>query len=91
MKIRLNGTANGSHSQMISDECKYEDNHVYLETAGRNLLFEKGFSIDAQIKIVKEGEEPVQLLKHLSCFLLDKDLEMVGSSYGENYTGRQDL
>lgn len=67
---------------MIRNECTYEDNHVYLEIAGQNLLFEKGFNIDTQIKIVKEGDEPVQLLKHLSCFLLDKDLEMVGSSNG---------
>lgn len=51
MKRSHNGTSNGSHSQMIRNECTYEDDHVYLEIAGQNLLFEKGFNIDTQIKV----------------------------------------
>lgn len=37
---------------MIRNEGKYEDNHAHLETVGRNLLLEKGFNTDAQIKVM---------------------------------------
>ncbi|KAI3452659.1 hypothetical protein Pfo_009323 [Paulownia fortunei] len=73
--IGRNVSSKGNHSHLIRNDCKCEDNHTHLETVGRNLLIEKGFSTDAQIKIVKEGEEPVQLLEHLPCVSLDKDLD----------------
>ncbi|KAK6116559.1 hypothetical protein DH2020_049665 [Rehmannia glutinosa] len=71
--IGRNVSSKGSHSQLIRKDSKYEDNRAHLETVGRNLLIEEGFSTDAQIKIVKEGEEPLQLLEHLGCVSIDKD------------------
>ncbi|KAL3819296.1 hypothetical protein ACJIZ3_005201 [Penstemon smallii] len=67
----------GSHSQSIGNriDSRLEDSWAHLETNGRNLLIEKGFSKDAQVQIVKEGEEPAHLLKHLARFSLGKALD----------------
>ncbi|KAL7093802.1 hypothetical protein ACP275_11G062100 [Erythranthe tilingii] len=60
-----------SYSQLIRNDSRCED---YAEAIDRNILVEKGFSADAQIKIVKEGEEPVNLLKLLAPYSLNKEL-----------------
>ncbi|PIN22947.1 Dual specificity phosphatase [Handroanthus impetiginosus] len=72
--IGRNVSSKGSFSQLIRKDSKYEDSDAHVETIFRNVLTEKGFSADAQIKIVKEGEEPVHLLKHLARFSSKKDL-----------------
>ncbi|KAI3467612.1 hypothetical protein Pfo_024275 [Paulownia fortunei] len=72
--IGRNVSSKGSYSQLIRYDSRCEDGHAHVETVDRNLLVEKGFSTDAQIQIVKEGEEPVQLLKHLARFSLNKEL-----------------
>ncbi|KAL8550583.1 hypothetical protein ACS0TY_009130 [Phlomoides rotata] len=66
-------TSRGSHSHTIRYGSKYVDIHAHLERVGRSLLLEEGFSPDAQIKIVEEWVQ--QLLEHLACFSLDKDLD----------------
>ncbi|KAG8383249.1 hypothetical protein BUALT_Bualt05G0164700 [Buddleja alternifolia] len=60
--IGHNVSSKGTHGQMFMNDCTCEDNRIHLEIFGRDLLIEEGFRTD-QIKIVKEGEEPVQLLK----------------------------
>ncbi|KAL2547062.1 protein-tyrosine-phosphatase MKP1-like [Forsythia ovata] len=64
---------NGGHDQSIDNDSKCENSPAHLENVGRSFLSEKGFGTNAQIKIVEEGEEPPQLLEHLSS--LQKDLD----------------
>ncbi|CAA3027568.1 -tyrosine-phosphatase MKP1-like [Olea europaea subsp. europaea] len=68
---------NVGHDQLIDNDSKYTNSPARLENVDRSFLAEKGFSTNAQIKIVKEDEEPAQLLEHLSS--LRKDLNS-GSS-----------
>ncbi|XP_057776807.1 protein-tyrosine-phosphatase MKP1-like [Salvia miltiorrhiza] len=70
--IGCNVSSEGSYSQLIRNDGKCEDSHAIVELVDRNLLIQKGFSTDAQIKIVKEGEEPVELLEHVSLLSLNK-------------------
>ncbi|KAL2519619.1 Dual specificity phosphatase [Abeliophyllum distichum] len=57
---------NGGLDQSIDNDSKCENSPAHLENIGRSFLSEKGFGTNAQIKIVEEGEEPPQLLEHLS-------------------------
>lgn len=72
--IGRNVSSRGSYSQSIRNDSKCGD-CAHMEMVDRNLLIQKGFSTDAQIKIVKEGEEPVELLEHLTRLSLSKDVD----------------
>ncbi|KAK3026035.1 hypothetical protein RJ639_042527 [Escallonia herrerae] len=58
--------------QMIPDEGACKDNHIQWETVGHNLLTQKGLATNSLVQIVKEGEEPEQLLKHLRYLSVQK-------------------
>uniref|UniRef100_A0A5B6YIH7 Uncharacterized protein n=1 Tax=Davidia involucrata TaxID=16924 RepID=A0A5B6YIH7_DAVIN len=55
-------------SQVIGSD----DSHVHWETVGRNFLNQKGLPLNSSVQIVKEGEEPEQLRRHLNCFSFPK-------------------
>nr|XP_016456963.1 PREDICTED: protein-tyrosine-phosphatase MKP1-like isoform X1 [Nicotiana tabacum]XP_016456964.1 PREDICTED: protein-tyrosine-phosphatase MKP1-like isoform X1 [Nicotiana tabacum] len=61
-----------SPNQVINNESMCEDGHVHWEKVGRRFLIQKGLATSSLVQIVKEGEEPEQLLKHLPCFSLEK-------------------
>ncbi|KAA8529655.1 hypothetical protein F0562_034245 [Nyssa sinensis] len=49
-----------------------DDSHVHWETVGRNFLNQMGLPLNSSVQIVKEGEEPEELRKHLYCFSFPK-------------------
>uniref|UniRef100_A0A5B6YIJ8 Uncharacterized protein n=1 Tax=Davidia involucrata TaxID=16924 RepID=A0A5B6YIJ8_DAVIN len=55
-------------SQVIGSD----DSHVHWETVGRKFLNQMGLPLNSPVQIVKEGEEPKQLLKHLNYFSFPK-------------------
>uniref|UniRef100_A0A5B6YHI7 Putative Mitogen-activated protein kinase phosphatase 1 isoform 2 n=1 Tax=Davidia involucrata TaxID=16924 RepID=A0A5B6YHI7_DAVIN len=55
-------------SQLIGSD----DSHVHWETVGRKFLNQMGLPLNSPVQIVKEGEEPKQLLKHLNYFSFPK-------------------
>ncbi|CAI9785126.1 unnamed protein product [Fraxinus pennsylvanica] len=71
---------NGGHDQLMDNDSKCKNIPAHLENVGRSFLAEKGFSTNAQIKIVKEDEEPAQLLQHLSSLRTD-----LNSGLGKSY------
>ncbi|XP_042064858.1 protein-tyrosine-phosphatase MKP1-like isoform X1 [Salvia splendens] len=73
--IGRNASSRRSYSQLIRDDGKCEDSNAIVELVDHNLLIQKGFSTDAQIEIVMEGEEPVELLEHMSLLSLNKDAD----------------
>ncbi|KAL0421467.1 UNVERIFIED_CONTAM: Protein-tyrosine-phosphatase MKP1 [Sesamum latifolium] len=73
--IGRNVSSKSSCRQLIRNGSNCEDRHADIEAVDRDLLVKKGFSMDAEIKIVKEGEEPALLLKHLARNKSGKDLE----------------
>ncbi|KAL0364237.1 UNVERIFIED_CONTAM: Protein-tyrosine-phosphatase MKP1 [Sesamum angustifolium] len=70
-----NVSSKSSCRQLIRNGSNCEDRHADMEAVDRDLFVKKGFSTDAEIKIVKEGEEPALLLKHLARNKSGKDLE----------------
>ncbi|KAH6771229.1 mitogen-activated protein kinase phosphatase 1 [Perilla frutescens var. hirtella] len=72
--IGRNVTSRGSYSQLIRNDSKCRDSALE-EMVDRNLLIQMGFSTDAEIKVVKEGEEPVELVEHLHRLSLNKDVD----------------
>ncbi|KAL7149175.1 hypothetical protein ABFS83_05G022300 [Erythranthe nasuta] len=77
--IGRNVSLEGSDRQLIkNDNSKHEDIRARLEALGLHLLVEKGFSKDARIKIVEEGEEPEQLVEYLACLSIGKDSDKGG-------------
>ncbi|KAL0336064.1 UNVERIFIED_CONTAM: Protein-tyrosine-phosphatase MKP1 [Sesamum radiatum] len=70
-----NVSSKSSCRQLIRNGSNCEDRHADMEAVDRDLFVKKGFSMDAEIKIVKEGEEPALLLKHLARNKSGKDLE----------------
>ncbi|XP_049403014.1 protein-tyrosine-phosphatase MKP1-like [Solanum stenotomum] len=65
-----------SSDQVINNDSMCEDNHVHWEKVGLGFLIQKGLATSSLVQIVKEGEEPEQLLKHLPCFSFDKALDV---------------
>ncbi|XP_031284833.1 protein-tyrosine-phosphatase MKP1-like [Pistacia vera] len=57
---------------LISDNGSCKDDHLQLETFNRNIINQMGLPANASVKIVREGEEPEQFLKHLNCFSFQK-------------------
>ncbi|KAI3812445.1 hypothetical protein L1987_17154 [Smallanthus sonchifolius] len=52
-----------------------EDDHIEWQTVGHDFLAKKGLKKSSIIQIVKEGEEPEQLWKHLHCFSFQNTAE----------------
>ncbi|KAK4402710.1 Protein-tyrosine-phosphatase MKP1 [Sesamum angolense] len=73
--IGRNVSSKSSCRQLIRNGSNCEDRHADMEAVDRDLFVKKGFSMDAEIKIVEEGEEPALLLKHLARNKSGKDLE----------------
>ncbi|WOH13651.1 hypothetical protein DCAR_0833161 [Daucus carota subsp. sativus] len=53
-----------------------EDDHIQWEAVGRNFITNKNLSAHSIVQIVKEGEEPEQLLKHLNLSSFHKAKEL---------------
>ncbi|XP_059280598.1 protein-tyrosine-phosphatase MKP1-like [Lycium ferocissimum] len=66
----------GSTNQVINNDSMCEDGHVHWEKVGRGFLVQKGLATSSLVQIVREGEEPEQLLKHLPCFSFEKALDV---------------
>ncbi|KAJ8548348.1 hypothetical protein K7X08_030817 [Anisodus acutangulus] len=54
-----------STNQVTNNDSMCEDGHVHWEKVGRSFLIQKGLATSSLVQVVKEGEEPEQLLKHL--------------------------
>ncbi|CAN4124097.1 unnamed protein product [Withania somnifera] len=54
-----------SPDQVINNDSMCEDSHVHCEKVGFTFLIQKALATSSLVQIVKEGEEPEQLLKHL--------------------------
>ncbi|KAM3358635.1 protein-tyrosine-phosphatase MKP1-like [Capsicum galapagoense] len=65
-----------SPDQVINNDSMCEDSHVHWEKVGLNFLIQKGLATSSLVQIVKEGEEPEQLLKHLPGFSFEKALDV---------------
>lgn len=61
----------GKNHLTPSDEGS-ENSHIQWDTVGRNFLKQKGLPLNSSMQIVREGEEPEQLLNHLNCFSFHK-------------------
>ncbi|CBI16806.3 unnamed protein product, partial [Vitis vinifera] len=59
-------------SQLTSSDGTCKDNHVHWEMVGHKFLAQMGLRSEALIQIVREGEEPMQLLNHLNSFSFHK-------------------
>ncbi|KAJ9697318.1 hypothetical protein PVL29_009218 [Vitis rotundifolia] len=59
-------------SQLTSSDGACKDDHVHWEMVGHNFLTQMGLPSKALVQVVREGEEPEQLLKYLSCFSFHK-------------------
>ncbi|XP_051122048.1 protein-tyrosine-phosphatase MKP1-like [Andrographis paniculata] len=57
----------GQEASLKENVAKFDDGLIPAEIIDRDILVDKGFSRDAQIKMIKEGDEPVELLAHLGC------------------------
>ncbi|KAL3501110.1 hypothetical protein ACH5RR_035559 [Cinchona calisaya] len=53
----------------------FQDSYIQWETVGRDFIIQKGLSTNSLIQIVKEGEEPEVLLKHLPHFSFQNTLD----------------
>uniref|UniRef100_F6HRF2 Protein-tyrosine-phosphatase MKP1 n=1 Tax=Vitis vinifera TaxID=29760 RepID=F6HRF2_VITVI len=59
-------------SQLTSSDGACKDDHVHWEMVGHNFLTQMGLPSKALVQVVREGEEPEQLLKYLNCFSFHK-------------------
>ncbi|CAK9176010.1 unnamed protein product [Ilex paraguariensis] len=62
------------HNQLINNDGTCRDSHVQWEKIAHNFLAQRGLETNSIVQIVREGEEPEQLLKHLQCFSFQKAL-----------------
>ncbi|XP_058193804.1 protein-tyrosine-phosphatase MKP1-like [Rhododendron vialii] len=61
----------GKHQLISSDEGS-ENSHIQWDTVGCNFLKQMGLPLNSSVQIVREGEEPEQLLNHLNWFSFHK-------------------
>ncbi|GMP57827.1 hypothetical protein CsSME_00021740 [Camellia sinensis var. sinensis] len=59
-------------NQVINSDGSCKDNLVQWETVGSKFLEQMGLPLNSSVQIVREGEEPEQLLKYLNCFSFQK-------------------
>lgn len=60
---------------LISDNGTIEDGCIQWETIGRNFINQNGLATSSLVQVVREGEEPEQLLMHLPVFSFQKVLD----------------
>ncbi|KAK9052716.1 hypothetical protein SSX86_029346 [Deinandra increscens subsp. villosa] len=63
------------------------DDEIDWRTVGHDFLVKKGLKTSSSIQIVKEGEEPEQLWKHLHCF----SFQNTADEYHNQETGKREI
>lgn len=56
----------------------HDDSYIQWQMVGRDFLVRKGLATSSVVQIVREGEEPEQLWKHLHCFSFQNTAEKGG-------------
>lgn len=62
----------GQSQLMSGDGTCNDDSYIQWEKIGRDVLVQQGLATNSLVQIVREGEEPEELLKHLQCFSFQK-------------------